>query len=223
MIMSLMQKFSIKKINRIRKILLLYIDKDLKMNNKKRKLNKDSFSEKINQNNIMYQKAFSEPIIIKQSFKNISKNEEKDFIPIIQNQNNNTFYNIYPINCYSNRSNNISSSIKSFYSNNSQETVEFGSFTKREISNDIIFKLDKNKKDIKHINKLQKTYIIIKNNDFRQKKKLDSMNYLLNLTRNFKCKIKREKFFSCAKINKKKKKDDKETIMEVKNKQKGKN
>ena len=49
--MSLIQKFSIKRINKIRKLLLLYIDKDLKYQQKNKKL-KDSFTEKFENINL---------------------------------------------------------------------------------------------------------------------------------------------------------------------------
>lgn len=75
----------------------------------------------------------------------------------------------------------------------------------------------------RHINKYDKKYIIIKHDKLRLRKKNDSLNYLKNLYRNFKCLKARKKCYSTMKIKNEKKRDEKETILEVKEKQKGNN
>lgn len=208
--MSGIQKFSIKKINKIRKLLLLYIDKDLKFQYKSKR-HKDSITPKFEDNNKVYQEAYSISINIEENFYNFSNvsnvpEEINDLFPVMRtdsNINSKISFN-YNIN------ESLSYSFKSTYSNNNnnKEKTLLPVFKKKQI----------------YINKLEKNFIIIKQDKLRLKKKIDSMSYLFNLYRNFKCPNKRKRCLSCVKIKKEKnKKDNKETILEVKKKQKGKN
>jgi hypothetical protein len=202
--MSIIQKYSIKKINKIRKLLLLYIDKDLK-NHYKRKKRRDSIIEKFEHNNVIYQKSYSNPIFIEENFSNLPEEKNSSF-PLIQ-LNSISFDTKTSFN-YNYNNDNISYSFKSAFSSNSKEKTMFPAFQKKE----------------KYISKLEKHYIIIKDDKLRLRKKIDSMSYLFNLYKNFKFVNRRKKCLSSVKIkSKNNKKDGKETILDVKKKQKRKN
>ena len=88
--MSVIQKFSIEKINKIRKILLLYIDKEIKSKNKINHLN--SFNERFSEKDLVYQKAYSTPINLEQKFSNLEENQNNiNHSQIEFNQNSYTF------------------------------------------------------------------------------------------------------------------------------------
>ena len=88
--MSVIQKFSIEKINKIRKILLLYIDKEIKSKNKINHLN--SFNERFSEKDLVYQKAYSSPINLEQKFSNLEENQNNiNHSQIEFNQNSYTF------------------------------------------------------------------------------------------------------------------------------------
>ena len=215
--MSLIQKFSIKRINKIRKLLLLYIDKDLKYQQKNKKL-KDSFTEKFENNKS--QERYSMPINIEQKFSNVSF----EFNPRNQLiQDNLSFKNI-PIKSYVSDLIVFSSS-RSINNNNNnnkggKEFLSKNTLYKNNLSENIIYKLQKNKNERKHICKSEKNYIIISDNEINLKK-----TYLIDLSRSLKNVVKRRKCLSSIKIKKEnnKKKDNKKTILEIKKKQKDNN
>ena len=219
--MSILQKFSIKKINKIRKLLLLYIDNDLKLHFKNKK-HKNSLSERLIDNNIIYEKSYSQPIQIEQNFCNISQIHNNDFIPI---RNNSHHFTVSENDCISNINKVINSSKNcrenSLKISNNQELLKIRLISKKEAPKDILFRLNKISNGVRNINKYDKKYIIIKDDKFRLRKKSDSLNYLTNLYRNFKCIKKRKKCLSTMKIKKQKTIDEKETILEIKEKQKG--
>ena len=113
-----------------------------------------------------------------------------------------------------------------FISNNDiKDHLTISELPKREILNDILFKLEKYS-EIKHINKFEKNYIIINNNKSTLKGTKNKNNYLINLSNNLKSvtnKVKkRRKCSSTFKIgtNEINNGEKKETILEGKKKQK---
>ena len=200
--MSVIQKFSIEKINKIRKILLLYIDKEIKSKNKINHLN--SFNERFSEKDLVYQKAYSSPINLEQKFSNLEENQNNiNHSQIEFNQNSYTF----------NSNNSLNSN---FSYNNIDENI-----TKiKNINLFVNWKFQMNN-EMKNINKFQKNYIIFKNNILRLKGKINCINYLINLCRGLKCSNKRRKCLSSIKIKKGNNKENKkETILELKKKQK---
>ena len=202
--MSDIEKFSIKKINKIRKILLLYTDKDLKYQQKNKYKN---FTKRFNNNDYLNRRVYSSPINIEQQFISISGAQNEIECKFEIN-------NIY---C------SVSSRNNKFSSNSGiKEELILSILPKREISKDIIYKLEKNN-EIKHINKFEKNYIIINNKKLGLKEKINNTNYLKNLYHNLKCvKHKRRRCSSTFKMNNNENKngDIKETILEVKKKNK---
>ena len=220
--MSLLQKFSIKKINKIRKVLLLYIDKDLKLHFKN-KNHKNSLARRLIDNNIINEKSYSQPIQIEQNFSNESQ-IENEFIPI---RNNSHHFTISENNFIPNidkvKSRGSSHRANSLKINNHQEILNLKLISNNKGTKDIIYNLNKISNGLRNINKYNKKFIIIKDDKTRLRKKNDSLNYLANLYRNFKVIKKRKKCLSTKKIKNEKKNDEKETILEVKEKQKGNN
>ena len=198
--MSTIQKFSIKKINKIRKILLLYIDKDIKFQKKIPKY-KNSFSQKLNDCKNIYQRAISYPIKIEENFSfNFSEKANE------QNQ-------IILGNIFSFKSNN------SFRLSNKNDILEEG-FNSKEESNSKLFQ-----REVKHINKYNKNnknFIIIKDEKSRLKENKKGKNFLLNLSLNLKNFRKRKRCLSCIKIqlDENEKEQIKETVLEFKKEQK---
>lgn len=221
--MSVFQKFSIKKINKIRKVLLLYIDKDLKLHFKN-KNHKNSLSERLIDNNIIYEKSYSQPIQIEQNYFSNNTQIENDYIPTRNNSHhftvseNDSIPNINKI-----RSGGLSCRANSLNIKNNQDILNLKLISKKQASKDMSYRLNKMSNGVRNINKYDKKYIIIKDDKLRLRKKNDSLNYLTNLYRNFKCLKKRKRCLSTMKIKEEKKVDEKETILEVKEKQKGNN
>jgi hypothetical protein len=87
--MSVIQKFSIEKINKIRKILLLYIDKEIKSKNKINHLN--CLTERFSGKDLIYQNAYSTPINLEQKFSNEEDQNNINQSQIEFNQNSYSF------------------------------------------------------------------------------------------------------------------------------------
>ena len=200
--MSVIQKFSIEKINKIRKILLLYIDKEIKSKNKINHLN--SLNERFSETDLIYQKAYSSPINLEQKF----SNSEED-------QNNINHSQIgFNQNCYSFKTNNSFNSHLTY--KNNDENIKIIKNINLFVS--CKFKM---KNEVKHISKFEKNYIIIKDDILRLKGKINCINYLISLCRGLKCSNKRRKCLSSVKIKKSNNEENKkESILEVKKKQK---
>ena len=208
--MSLIQKFSIKRINKIRKILLLYIDKDLKFQQKNKK-QFDCFTRKFNDKSL--EKMYSAPINIQQYYSNISQQNNVNTI-VVGDLSFDTFSEkSYMFNLKSYNSNHI-------YGNNNiiKGTLSKKTVIQNDISENIINKLLRNNNERKHINKSEKSFVVIKDNKIKLKKQ-----YLINLARSLKNAIRRKKCLSTMKIvnkrNKNIKTKEKKTILEVKRKQ----
>ena len=210
--MSLIQKFSIKRINKIRKILLLYIDKDLKFQQKNKK-QFDCFTRKFDNKSL--EKMYSAPINIQQYYSNISQQNNINTI-VVGDLSFDTFSEkSYMFNLKSYNSNHI-------YGNNNiiKGTLSKKTVIQNDISENIINKLLRNNNERKHINKSEKSFVVIKDNKMAPKKQ-----YLINLASNLKNAIKRRrrKCLSTVKIENKRTKNnktkEKKTILEVKRKQ----
>ena len=199
--MSTIQKYSIKKINQIRKILLLYIDKDIQFQKKIQK-HRNSFAKNFNDCLNIYQKSFSSPIKFEEHFSSNLRDENSKMSHIISGNIGNSFSfnnSIYEIN---NSNNGLT------FGFNSQERYGFHLFPSKKM----------------HINKYEKQYIIIKGEKIRLNEKIKGKHFLLNLSQNLKYLNipKTKKCLSSMKnrMNKDKNEHIKETILEVKEKQK---
>ena len=210
--MSLIQKFSIKRINKIRKLLLLYIDKDLKIQQKNKK-HFDCFSKQFDDK--IFQKAYSTPINIEQYYSNVSTEQNNINTILVSDLSFNDFTYKH-----------FTSDLKvrdSFQTNNNNKikgNLSKKTFFQNNASENIINNLLKSKNERKHINKSEKSYIIIKDDKIKLKK-----TYLIDLSLNLKNTRKRRKCRSSIKIKSKenennKNKDNKKTILEVKKKKK---
>jgi len=220
--MSVFQRFSIKKINKIRKILLLYIDKDLKLHFKN-KNHENTLSKRLIDNNIIYEKSYSQPIQIEQNYFSNNSQVENEFNLIRYNSVHFTVSeNDFIPNINKIKNGGLSYRANSLNIKNKQEILNLKLISKKEVSKDMSYRLSKMSNAVRNINKYDKKYIIIKDDKLRLRKK-DSLNYLTSLYRNFKCLTKRKRCLSTKKINEEKKIDEKETILEVKEKQKGNN
>jgi hypothetical protein len=199
--MSVIQKFSIEKINKIRKILLLYIDKEIKSKNKINHLN--CLTERFSGKDLIYQNAYSTPINLEQKFSNEEDQNNINQSQIEFNQNSYSFKTINSFN--SNLTyNNIEENIKKITNIN---VFVNGNFQM--------------KNEMKHISKFEKNYIIVKDDILRLTGKINCINYLINLYRGLKCSSKKRKCLSSIKIKKiNNEESKKETILEVKKKQK---
>jgi hypothetical protein len=114
--MSVIQKFSIEKINKIRKMLLLYIDNEIKSKNKINHLN--SLNERFSEKDVIYQKAYITPINLEQKFLNLEENQgDVNQSQIEFNQNCYTFKTNNSFNSNSTY-NNIDENIKIIKNNN---------------------------------------------------------------------------------------------------------
>jgi hypothetical protein len=175
--MSVIQKFSIEKINKIRKMLLLYIDNEIKSKNKINHLN--SLNERFSEKDVIYQKAYITPINLEQKFLNLEENQgDVNQSQIEFNQNCYTFKTNNSLNSNSTY-NNIDENIKIIKNNNLFVNLNF-----------------QMKNEMKHISKFEKNYIIVKDDILRLKRKINCVNYLINLCRGIKCSNKRRKCIS---------------------------
>ena len=209
--MSLIQKFSIKRINKIRKILLLYIDKDLKFQ-KKNKKQFDYFTREFDDKSL--EKMYSAPISIQQYYSNISQQNDINTI-VVGDSSFDTF----------SEKSSYMSNLKTYHWNHIKDNNNIikGALSKKtviqnDISENIINKLLRNNNERKHINKSEKSFVVIKDNKIKLKKQ-----YLINLARSLKNAIRRKKCLSTMKIDNKRNKNnktkEKKTILEVKRKQ----
>ena len=210
--MSLIQKIPIKRINKIRKILLLYIDKDLKIQQKNKK-HFDCISKQFDDN--IFQKMYSTPINIEQYYSNIST-QHNDMNTILVGD---LSFNDFTYKHYTSDLKVCDSYQSSFNSNRIKGTLSKKTFFQNNASELIINNLLKTKNERKHINKSEKSYIVIKDDKIKIKK-----TYLIDLSRNLKNIRKRRKCKSSMKIktkgNESNKNKDKKTILEVKKKKK---
>ena len=211
--MSLIQKIPIKRINKIRKILLLYIDKDLKIQQKNKK-HFDCISKQFDDN--IFQKMYSTPINIEQYYSNIST-QHNDMNTILVGD---LSFNDFTYKHYTSDLKVCDSYQSSFNSNRIKGTLSKKTFFQNNASELIINNLLKTKNERKHINKSEKSFVVIKDNKMAPKKQ-----YLINLASNLKNAIKRRrrKCLSTVKIENKRTKNnktkEKKTILEVKRKQ----
>lgn len=198
--MSVIQKFPIEKINKIRKILLLYIDKEIKSKNKINCSN--SLNERFSEKDLVYQKAYSNPINLELKFSNSEDNQNN----INQSQND------FNQNCYTFKIYN------SLNSNMNNKNIDGNIKIIKNINLSYNWKFQINK--MKHISKFEKNYIIIKDDTLRLKGKINCINYLISLCRGLKCPNKRKKCLSIIKVKKSNNEESKkETLLELKKKQ----
>ena len=159
--MSMIQKFPIEKINKIRKILLLYIDKEIKSKNKINHSN--SLTERFSEKGLVYQKAYSNPINLELKFSNSEENQNN--INLSQNDFNQNYYTFEIYNSLNSNINNksIDGNIKIIKNINLSVNWNF-----------------QVKNKVKHISKFEKNYIIIKDDTLRLKGKINCINYLIS-------------------------------------------